>query len=70
VLYGKEKIQSGTDSINAAGGRPEKLLEFIKSEPGYTEEKLLKMTKLFIVENKKLGLYNPDGDIQASWFFI
>lgn len=44
----------------------EKLLEFIRIEPGYTEEKLLKMAKLFIVENKKLGLYDADGNLQTN----
>ena len=44
----------------------EKLLEFIRIEPGYTEEKLLKMAKLFIGENKKAGLYNVDGNLQTG----
>ena len=44
----------------------EKLLEFIKSEPGYTEEKLFKIAKLFISENKKLGLYGADGNLQTN----
>lgn len=44
----------------------EKLVEFLKTDPGYTEEKLLKMAKLFVVENKKLGLYGADGNLQTN----
>ena len=44
----------------------EQLLEFIKNEPRYTEERLLKIAKLFLSENKKLGLYGDGGNLQTS----
>lgn len=44
----------------------EKLVDFIKSEPGYTEDRLLKMAKLFIGENKKAGLYDTSGNLQID----